>query len=115
MIEQAINIECLAQHCWSPGQSAQIAGSAMPLHCANTPYRFDSPDQHGTPGSKRLCYSIQAILGVDRIDVQGSWWAEHGAIPSGFSTAAVTGRVTVGQIGFGLNNVTTNPFTPIFS
>ena len=115
MVERAINIECLTQHCWSPGQSAQIADSAAPLHCADPPYRFDGSDQHSASGSRRLCDSIQAVLGVDRVDVQCSRWAEHGGIPRGFSTGAVTGRVAVGQIGFGLNNLTTNPLVPIFS
>lgn len=96
MVERTINIECLAKHCWSPGQSAQISGSAAPLHCANSPYRFDGSDQHSASGSKRLCNSIQAIPGVDWIDVQCSWRAEHGGITGGFSTGTVTGRIAVG-------------------
>ena len=36
-VKRSIDIQCLAQHCWSPRQAAQLVCATPALHCGQTP------------------------------------------------------------------------------
>lgn len=84
----------------------------MKPHSIQTPKRLDRADQHRASRRLPLRDNVGTLLGVDRIDVQRTRILKHRLALGSDARMRMAGRITRGQIRFGLDDSSTHPLIP---
>lgn len=103
-IERFVDSQGLAEPRRSSTPIARWMPRSAVLHLVQTPQRFEGADQHRAAPTGLLGNRVEAVFGVDRINVKRARLGEHRAIFGPRPPMAVGGRVIAAQISFGLHN-----------
>ena len=74
-----------------------------------TPNGLDRPNQHRRSFALCLSHRVETMLGVDRVDVKRSRRSKHRGVARCLAARRMTSRITLMQIGFRLDNPTSDP------
>ena len=66
--------------------------------------RFERSNQHSCPTPFLAGHGIEADMAVYGVHVGVTWRPKHGGVTSCGAAVSVTGEVSLGEVGFGLDN-----------